>query len=107
MRKEIPPEDRWRQARARKRPPAHRERICLALIHECLLVRSRCVRLPERHDVHPILELPAENSRVQWPREDLSRLPANREEPVLRTIAANPVPKIRKWTKLPATLVPH
>lgn len=104
---EIPAENDRRDACPGEGSPTDRVDVRLALILERLVVRSRRVRLPERHDVPRQFKLAAENACVKRRREYLSYLTAGGKEPELRPISADAIAEVHKWSVLPAAITPH
>ena len=107
FRQKIPAENHGRDARSGKRSSANRVCVGLSVIHECAVVRSGSVRLPQGHEVHRVLKLPAEYPGMNGRCEDLSNLYARREEAVVGTFCADTIAEIREKAVLPASLVSH
>src|SRR5579863_9546883 len=105
MRKKIPAEDHRRKARPCVSSTPNRLLVGHTLIDECLNMRCRRVCLPERHDVHRILKLAAEDAGMNGRRQYFARFNTQREKTIVRAVAANAVAEIHKRRILPALLL--
>lgn len=102
---EIPAEDHRRDAGAGIGSSTDWVGVGLPLIFECLLMRSRCVGLPEGHDVYGIFELTAEDAGMQYWGQYLTDLETCGKKPEVRAITAGAVAVIYERAVLPALVV--
>ena len=100
-RKKVPAKDHRRDADSSECPAANRHKIRIRWRAKIFVVWSRCVRLPEGHDIAAEFELAAQNARMHDGREELARLYAGREKPVVGAVA-EPIPIKRERPVFPA-----